>query len=187
MARATHLVSRFFSSLDPRPVRAVDREWVGEVLTPDELALWTRLSLADRRESIGVAYRTQTELAGTEYADDPRWSAAALLHDIGKLDARFGPLRRALATVVAGALGPRVVEGWVDKTGFRRRCALYVFHDQLGADRVKMAGGRTEVALWADAHHRPAVWETTGLPPTVMAALARADGEKVPWFAPTEN
>ena len=177
MARAAHLVSRFFESLVPRPVRADDRAWVEQVLLPEELALWSRLSLADQRESVAVAYRTQAELAGTEYADDPRWSAAALLHDVGKLDARFGPVRRAIATLLAMVLGPRVVEGWVDKTGFRRRCALYVFHDQLGADRVKMAGGRKEAALWADAHHRPAIWDTTGLPPVVMAALARADGE----------
>jgi hypothetical protein len=180
VARAAHLVSRFFESLVPRPVRPEDRAWVEQVLLPAELTLWSRLSLADRRESIAVAHRTQAELEGTEYAGDPRWTAAALLHDVGKLDARFGPVRRALATLLAIGLGPRVVEGWVEKTGFRRRCALYVFHDQLGADRVKLAGGRTEAALWADAHHRPAIWDTTGLPPVVMAALAKADGERVP-------
>jgi hypothetical protein len=186
LARATHLVSRFFTSLAPRRVGTEEREWVGQVLTPDELTLWSRMPRADQRESVDVARRLQEELAGTEYADDPRWSAAALLHDVGKLDARFGPFRRALATLLAGALGTRVVEGWVDKSGFRRRCALYVFHDQLGSDRVKMAGGRKEAALWADAHHRPAIWETTGLPPVVMAALAKADGEKVPWYAPDD-
>jgi hypothetical protein len=182
VARAAHLVSRFFESLMPRPVRPADRAWVEEVLLPAELALWTRLPRADQQESVGVAHRTQAELAGTEYADDPRWTAAALLHDVGKLDARFGPVRRAIATLLAIVLGPRLVESWVDKSGFRRRCALYVFHDQLGADRVKLAGGRKEAALWADAHHRPAIWDTTGLPPVVMAALAKADGETVPDF-----
>jgi hypothetical protein len=179
VASAAHLVSRFFESLVPRRVSSEERDWVEQTLLPAELALWTRLPRADQRESVGVAYRTQAELAGTEYAGDPRWSAAALLHDVGKLDARFGPVRRAIATLLAITLGPRVVESWVDKSGFRRRCALYVFHDQLGADRVKLAGGRKEAALWADAHHRPAIWDTTGLPPVVMAALAKADGEKV--------
>jgi len=178
VARAAHLVSRFFSSLVPVPVRAEDREWVEGVLLPEELDLWTRLSLADRRESIAVAHRTVEELAGTPFADDPRWIAAALLHDIGKLDARFGPVRRAVATMATAVLGPRAVESWVDKSGFLRRCALYVFHDQLGADRVKMAGGRKEAALWAEAHHRPAIWDSTGLPEPVMLALARADGER---------
>jgi hypothetical protein len=177
--RPAHLVGRFFSSLLPLPVRADDREWVAAVLRPEELELWTRLSLADRRESIAVAKRVHVALAGTEYADDPRWIAAALLHDIGKLDARLGTVRRALATMVVAVVGPRTVEGWVDKTGIVRRCALYAFHDQLGADRIRISGGRTEAALWAEAHHRPAIWDSTGLPRTVVVALAAADGERV--------
>jgi hypothetical protein len=177
-ARPTHLAARFFSSLLPVPVRARDRAWVATVLRPEELDLWSHLSRADRRESIAVARRTEAALTGTGYAGDDRWLAAALLHDIGKLDARFGPLRRAFATAAAALLGPSVVEGWVDKSGFVRRCALYVFHDQLGADRVRIAGGRTEVALWAEAHHRPAIWDATGLPTDVVIALAEADGER---------
>jgi hypothetical protein len=181
--RAAHLVGRFFSSLVPRPVSTHDREWVASVLQPEELDLWTHLSLADRRESVGVARRTETALAATEYAGDSRWLAAALLHDVGKLDARFGPVRRALATTAAAVLGPRTVEGWVDKSGFVRRCALYVFHDQLGSDRVKIAGGRREASLWAEAHHRPAIWHSTGIPPVVIAALAAADGERTAGLA----
>ena len=149
------------------------------MLQAEELDLWSHLSLADRRESVGVARRTEAALAGTEHAGDTRWLAAALLHDIGKLDARFGPVRRAFATTAAAVLGPRMVESWVDKTGFIRRCALYVFHDQLGADRVKIAGGRREAALWAEAHHRPAIWDETGIPSDVVVALAAADGERI--------
>jgi hypothetical protein len=182
MARATHLVGRFFSSLVPLPVPSADRAWVESVLQPEEFALWTRLSLADRRESIAVARRTDVALGGTEYEGDPRWMAAALLHDVGKLDARFGPMRRSLATVLTAVLGRRTVEGWVDKSGFVRRCALYTFHDQLGGDRLRMVGGRKEAALWADAHHRPAIWDATGLPTTVVVALASADGERTDRF-----
>jgi hypothetical protein len=180
--RPAHLVGRFFSSLAPLPVRADDRAWVASVLRPEELELWTRLSRADRRESVGVARRTQAALAGTDYADDSRFLAAALLHDVGKLDARFGPVRRSLATVVVMVVGPRVVEGWVDKTGFVRRCALYAFHDQLGGDRIRISGGRAEAALWAEAHHRPAIWDATGFPSSVVVALAEADGERTAGF-----
>lgn len=183
MARATHLVGRFFSSLVPLPIRAADRAWVAEVLQPEELDIWSRLSLADRRESIAVARRTEAALVGSDYDGDPRWIAAALLHDVGKLDARFGPVRRALATTLALLLGRTTVEGWVDKSGFVRRCALYTFHDQLGGDRLRMAGGRKEPALWADAHHRPAIWDATGLPSAVVVALAAADGERTDGFA----
>jgi len=183
MARPAHLVGRFFASLVPLPVRTGDRAWVVKVLRPEELDVWSRLSLADRRESVAVARRTDAALAGTEYDGDPRWLAAALLHDVGKLDARFGPVRRSLATAVAAVLGRTTVEGWVDKSGFVRRCALYAFHDQLGSDRLRMAGGRREAALWAEAHHRPAIWDATGLPSTVVMALARADGERTGGFA----
>ena len=178
LARAGHLTGRFFTSLLPLPVSADDREWVASVLQEGEFHLWSQLSLADRRESIGVARRTEAALAGTQYAGDTRWLAAALLHDVGKLDCRFGPVRRAAATTAAGVLGPRVVEGWVDKSGFPRRCALYIFHDQLGSDRVKIAGGRSEAMLWAEAHHRPAIWDATGIPEVVIVALAEADGER---------
>jgi len=182
MAKIAHLVGRFFSSLSPVPVSAEEREWVATVLEPEELDLWSLMSRADQRESVEVARRTENALRDTEYAGDSRWLAAALLHDVGKLDARFGPVRRAIATTAAGVLGPRRVESWVDKSGFVRRCALYVFHDQLGADRVKLAGGRREAAAWAEAHHRPAIWDATGIPPTVVVALAAADGEKTAGF-----
>ena len=180
--RAGHLVGRFFSSLLPLPVRAHDREWVGSVLRPEELGLWQRLSRADRRESVAVGRRTQVALAGTGYADDPRFLAAALLHDIGKLDARFGPVRRALATAMVTVVGRRTVEGWVDKSGLVRRCALYAFHDQLGGDRIRISGGRPEAALWAEMHHRPVIWDTTGFPAAVILALAEADGERTTGF-----
>ena len=180
--RAGHLAGRFFSSLLPLPVSAADREWVASVLQEGEFHLWSQLSLADRRESVAVARRTVSALADTEYAGDERWLAAALLHDVGKLDSRFGPVRRALATTASGVFGPRVVEGWVDKSGFVRRCALYLFHDQLGADRVKIAGGRKEAVLWAEAHHRPAIWDETGIPEVVIVALAAADGERTAGF-----
>jgi len=161
-------------------VRAADRAWVAGVLQPEELELWSHLSRADQRESVGVARRTAEALQGTSHDGDSRWLAAALLHDVGKLDARFGPVRRAVATAVAAVVGPRIVEGWVDKSGFPRRCALYVLHDELGADRVRIAGGRREAALWAQAHHRPAIWDETGLPHSVLVALAAADGERTP-------
>jgi hypothetical protein len=181
MARATHLVSRFFSSVVPIPLRPADIVWVASVLSTEELDLWARLSRADRRESIAVARRTEVALVGTDYDADPRWIAAALLHDVGKLDARFGPIRRSLATVITGVVGRQTVEGWVDKSGFVRRCALYTFHDQLGGDRLRMAGGRSEAVLWAEAHHRPAIWDTT------VMALATADGERTEGFARSDR
>jgi hypothetical protein len=176
--KLAHLSGRFVRALWPGAPGADDVAWVETVLTPDGFVQFRRQPNHDQRHAIGVARDVQARLADTPYADDPRWLSAALLHDVGKLDARFGPVRRAVATLLAGVLGPRRVERWVDRSGFPRRCALYVLHDQLGADRVTIAGGRHEAAVWAGAHHRPARWPETGIPTAVAVALAAADGER---------
>jgi hypothetical protein len=133
---------------------------------------------ADRRESIAVARRAQRLLAGTEHAGDSRYLAAALLHDVGKNDARLGPLRRAGATVAGALAGPGYAVAWSERRGITRRVGLYLRHAELGADRLRIAGARPEAVGWAAAHHDPAAGAATGLPAPVVAALARADGER---------
>ena len=177
MRRAAHLVRRFLGALWPGAPRAVDTAWVATVLTPSELTLWSHMPNHDRRHSINVARRVQTQLAGTHYADDPRWVAAALLHDVGKLDARLGPVRRACATL-AGAVGGRgMAELWSTKRGITRRVGLYLRHPELGSDRIRVVGGRAEAAQWARVHHTPDDWPNTGLPSSVVEALAAADDD----------
>jgi hypothetical protein len=177
-ARPAHLVARFFGSIVPRPVRDDDRTWSATLLTEPERSLWAKMRRADKVESIGVARRADDELAG---GDERRgeYLAAALLHDIGKLDADFGPYRRAIATLAGAIAGRSTVEAWRQQRGFVRRCALYLDHAALGAQRVRVAGGRECVAEWADAHHDAARWPTPGIPLDVCRTLARADGEQV--------
>jgi hypothetical protein len=178
-ARPGHLVARFAGSLLPIPVGADDLRWVGEVLTPAELGLWLKLRRADQRESVQVGRRAEQELGADAR---PEWLAAALLHDVGKTDARFGPYRRSVATV-AGALAPSMVAAWRESSSdFTRRVALYLDHAAVGATAIRVAGGREAVAAWAEAHHDPERWSETGadgIPPEVCRTLARADGERV--------
>ena len=61
----------------------------------------------------------------------------------------------------------------LDEQGF------VVLENCMGADLLRSAGARPEVAAWAETHHRPDRWPTTGIPPQVCRALARADGEPV--------
>jgi hypothetical protein len=122
-----------------------------------------------------VARRLQEELAGTEYADDPRWSAAALLHDVGKLDAGLGVVGRSAATVMGAVAGPARIDRWAQTSGFRRRAAWYLHHDDRGADRIRAAGGRDQAARWASAHHHRSRWPASGVPITVAEALEAAD------------
>ena len=180
MRRIGHLVRRFVGALDPRPVRDGDVAWVASILEPAELALWTRMVRHDRRHSIAVARRVEHRLRDTPEAGDPRWLAAALLHDIGKLDSGLGVMTRVGATV-AGMLGGRDrAEAWSAKRGLARRVGLYLRHGELGATRIRLAGGRDEVARWTETHHDPRAWSewgTLGFPPDVVAALHDADDD----------
>ena len=121
-ASPTHLGGPFFGSLLPLPV-ARGRSPMGRG-GPDPARSWrsaSRLSRADRRESIGVARRTEAALATTEHAGDaagspPRSCTTSASSTPGSV--RCAAL---LATSAAVVLGPRIVEGWVDKSGFVRR------------------------------------------------------------------
>jgi hypothetical protein len=171
--RAAHLVSRFFGSLRTRALDAETLAWVERILEPGELFVWEGLGAADRAESVAVARRLD--------AADSTWTAAALLHDAGKQASAYGPIGRSVVTVVAACAGGRTVRGWAAEThGARGRMGRYVAHDQVGSELLAGAGARRAVVAWAEAHHRPALWDASGIPPEVCRALAAADGEPLP-------
>jgi hypothetical protein len=176
--RVGHLVGRFFGTLVARPLGAGVRAWVAAALEPTEQSVWQGMSRADQAEGVAVARRLDAALAGSAEAADPRWRAAALLHDAGKQLSGFGAPARAVVTVIAGVVGAERARGWTTDGGrVRARMGRYVAHDDLGADLLLRAGARAEVAAWAGAHHHPARWPHTGIPPAVCRALAAADGE----------
>lgn len=175
MKRALHLGRRFFRALSPQPPRDRDVAWVSGILDPVELALWRSLPNHDQRYTIRVAKDAEARLAGTEYAGQPRWLAAALLHDVGKLDAGLGVVGRSVATLMGAVAGTVRVDRWAQTSGFRRRAAWYLHHDERGADLIRAAGGRDEAARWAWAHHHPGRWRASGVPITVAEALEAAD------------
>ena len=70
-------------------------------MTPGEAGLWRRMSAADRRHAVVVARRVDGTLGP---AATRAVLAAALLHDVGKIESGFGPVRRVAATV-AGMVG----------------------------------------------------------------------------------
>lgn len=175
---ALHLAGRLARSVWPLPPRRAEVAWVESVLTPAELGIWLSQPRADRRESIGVARRAQRALVGTVHECEPVWLAAALLHDVGKRDARLGTLLRTLATLAGALGGPGVARIWSQGRGLRRRVASYLLHAEIGADAIEISGGRPEVAEWAGAHHRPEAWDSlVGVPGDVAHVLAAADGE----------
>ena len=122
MSGLAHLARRFVGSLSggrPDPAPAV------AVLTPAELRLWSAFDPADQRHSLLVAERLVAA-----HPDAPRHErAAALLHDIGKLDAGLGTVGRVVATlVVVGDRGRR-----------------YRDHERLGAAMLRCVGSDPRV------------------------------------------
>ena len=175
--RQTHLARRFFGALRPGGPSATDTEWVRSVINTEELDVWKRMPGHDRRHSVQVARDVQSMLAGTRYADDQRWIEAALLHDVGKLDARLGVFGRVTATLAGAAAGHEMADSWSEKRGITRKFGLYLRHPELGASRIRMCGGSKEAALWAEAHQDPELWPTTGFPDPVIDALTSADDD----------
>jgi hypothetical protein len=175
--RLAHLSRRFVGALSRKPPPDAEREWAAAVLGPLPYEHCARMPNHDQRHSLGVARGVEEQLAGTEHAGDQRWMVAALLHDVGKLDARLGVYGRVVATVSAAVAGRDMADAWSERSGFTRRVGLYLRHPELGADRIRLAGGPEEAARWAAAHHTPDAWPSTGIPEPVVAALVAADDD----------
>src|SRR3954471_4576410 len=167
MSRAAHLIRRFVTSLRPRDLDDADRTWVRLLLTPQELDVWETLGRADRAESVAVARATARALGPDA---DPRWLAAALLHDVGKTGAGLGTVSRVGATLIAGLVSHGRTRHWPNGIG------RYIAHDDAGATRLAAAGARPEAVAWARVHHRREQWPATKIPPEVCEILAAADG-----------
>jgi hypothetical protein len=158
-----HLARRFFGSFARGGPSPADAAWVSSWLNDGEIALWSRLSDADRRHAVGVARRTLEMLGATT---ERAVVAAALLHDVGKVESGFGPFRRAAATLIGKALG---------RTRTRGRTGAYLRHDELGAALLRDAGSAPLAVAWAAEHHRPP--EQWSVPPAIGRALKDADDD----------
>jgi hypothetical protein len=146
---AGHLARRFIGSLSRRAPDDTEDRWAESHLLAHEVDLWRRMSNADRRHAIMVARRfVAIRTAELEPSCDeppchepPRDEmAAALLHDVGKIDSGLGTFGRVAATVV----GPRT-----------RRFRSYHDHERLGADWLA-AGGSTVLTVELVRRHGPA-------------------------------
>jgi hypothetical protein len=169
---AAHLVRRFAGSLWPFGPPAGDDAWARSHLVAREADLWGRMSRADRRHAVGVARRAAAALG--DRADRPV-VAAALLHDVGKVEAGLGTYGRVVATLAAMAAGRETAGMWSEGRGFTRRVGLYLRHPDIGADLLALAGSDPVTVAWAREHHLPA--DRWTLPADVAAALHAADDD----------
>jgi hypothetical protein len=168
----SHLSRRFVGSLRPGGPRPADDEWARSQLLVSEVDLWRRMPGADRRHAAGVARDVERALGGE--ATRPVL-AAALLHDVGKIESGLGVYGRVVATLCGLIAGREAAKEWTRGRGFTRRIGLYLLHPDLGGDLLGMAGSDPLTEAWARQHHRsPDSWT---IDPVVAAALKAADDD----------
>jgi hypothetical protein len=166
MTHAGHLVRRFLGSLRTGGPPPPDEAWAKDALLAGERVLWDRMSGPDRRHAVGVARRAEATLGSR--ATRPV-VAAALLHDVGKVESGFGTFARVGVTLAAAAVGH---ERLSRRSG---RVGRYVRHDVIGADLLEAAGSDPLTAAWAREHHQPK--DRWTVDPEVGAALKAADDD----------
>lgn len=172
MGGAAHLVRRFFGSLRPGGPSATDQAWVDEHLLPAERDLWARMSGPDRRHAADVGREVERSL-GHE-ASRPVL-AAALLHDVGKVESGLRTYGRVVATMCGKVAGPEMAQSWRRQRGYTRKVGLYLLHAQLGGDLLELAGSDPLTVAWTREHHLPAAAWT--VPRAVGEVLKAADND----------
>jgi response regulator RpfG family c-di-GMP phosphodiesterase len=120
-----HLVKRFVTSLSRRALSVEQLAWVRKHLLEDEFSLWTQMVASDQRHSLVVAQRF-VALKPDVQRDHV---AAALLHDVGKIESHVGITMRVVATLI----GPRT-----------KRLRAYHDHETIGLDLCIKAHSTTE-------------------------------------------
>lgn len=170
--KTAHLTKRFFGSLRPGGPGADAEAWVGGVLNPDQLELWRRMSGPDRRHAYAVARRVERALG---HEATPPILAAALLHDVGKVDSGLGTYGRVIATLSATLAGRENAELWRTRSGLTRKVGLYLLHPDLGGDQLALAGSDPLTIAWARQHHLPE--EAWTVPVPIGRILRDADDD----------
>lgn len=157
LTEALHLVRRFFGHLRARPLGPADQQYVHAHLRGRCAELFWAQSTGDQRHAVDVARRVASALPGDDEAIQ-----AALLHDVGKIEARLGPVGRSLATILDAMHLP-----------LSKRMADYRRHGALGAVLLESAGCAPLAVTFALHHPAPA---PEGVARTRWDALVHADG-----------
>ncbi|MHB1988578.1 MAG: hypothetical protein ACYCSF_11445 [Acidimicrobiales bacterium] len=172
-----HLARRFFGALSPAGPVPADERWAVSYLAEGELALWLRMSGADRRHAVAVA-REVVSILGADRARS-EVVTAALLHDVGKVESAFGVFARVWITLLGLTAGRSRVLLWAqssdDIASWRKRVGFYLSHDRLGSELLNKAGSHDLTVRWAAEHHLPPDRWTVDR--AIGTALKTADGD----------
>ncbi|MEA2009900.1 MAG: hypothetical protein U9N78_04270 [Actinomycetota bacterium] len=155
--QASHLVGRFFGHVRAVPPSPNDQKFVRDHLEGLCAKLFWSQSFPDQRHAVDVARRVSAALPGDSGAVE-----AALLHDIGKVQASAGAVSRSVATILDAAGMPMT-----------KRMRSYRDHGRNGAAVLEEAGCDPLAVAFARYHPGPA---PEGTDPMRWRVLNDADG-----------
>lgn len=153
-----HLAERFFGALSSAGPEPYDERWALDYLLPSERGLWLRMSGPDRRHAVHVAREAVRGLARAGTPAERPVIAAALLHDVGKVESGLGTFARVAATLAGMAGGRKRLSRSSPRPAKRRWAAgtrLYLAHDRIGGELLRAAGSDPFTVAWTEEHHLP--------------------------------
>ena len=119
-----------------------------EILGPQLAPFFLALPVNDQRHGLDVL----TTLERDGAAAQPLLQQAALLHDMGKVDAHFSLVERSLTVFLARVAPPVLATLLRIRPGFRRRFLTYRNHASVGAAQLR-AVGAADLAAVVEEHH----------------------------------
>ena len=165
--RVRQFASALLAHVSPDDLREAD-----EVLAPDAQKLFRRMSVSDQRHSLNVM-RTLRRQGYTE----PKFLAAALLHDVGKSAAWIAPWHRAIM-VLTKRFAPGML-AWLasgEPRGWRRPFVIHRQHTEIGAEWAAQAGCSALTVSLIRRHQEPLRHAPQDEEERLLVALQRADG-----------
>lgn len=165
-----HLARRFFTSLSRRGPKMEDNAWVRTLLTPGECELWRRMAPRDQCHGVRTGRYVERAMGRT----DQLILAAALLHDVGKLESRLGVPGRVCAALVGPVASPSMVNRLSARSGLVGEFGKLLTYPARGEALLVEAGSNALISSWAKEHHL-GVRQWTVVTPELGALLQKAD------------
>ncbi|MBN2043836.1 MAG: hypothetical protein JW757_02350 [Anaerolineales bacterium] len=169
MRKALYRLDQFRRAHLDKPTEA-EFSRAGEILSPQLFELFSQMMPFEQAHAIRVMDR----LVSAGY-QEPDLLAAALLHDLGKVNYQLRPWERGLA-VLAKRFFPNLYHQWstASPAGIRAGMVVAARHAEWGAAMVEAAGANPRV-VWLIANHDADLRDMEDADRAVLSVLQAVD------------
>jgi HD domain len=177
--RILYRARQFWHALNATPT-SEDLALACSVLTPAQMTAFYRLQPSEQHHAISVLRKLKAQ--GETHPD---LLVAALLHDVGKCQARLQPWDRALI-VLAQAIAPQKAKQWATESdkaltkrrkGWRRAFFVAQDHPEWGAHIARGAGASPLVEALIRRHQEASGQPAQSLEDRLLLKLQLADDD----------